>query len=309
MSQKKKTGGKSSIIGLILYSFLLCFYIYCYKNGYVSNEIWNTYSSKTEVTENNVSSEIEIYYFDVGQADSILITNQDKYMLIDAGNNADGRLIVQQLKSMGISKIDYLIGTHPHEDHIGGLDDVIDNFKIGALYMPYREEDSKAFEDVLDSVSNKNMKIKTPKAGTKFSLGEANCIILSALSDVEDTNDSSIVLQISFENTKYLFTGDLTSNVESEINWQDIDVLKVAHHGSRYSTSKAFLEVVKPEIAIISDGPNNDYDHPHKELLKRLKDIKAEIYRTDLYGTIHLKSDGELIEIESLDIILDGNKR
>lgn len=318
-SNKNKNQKKVPWIVLVVLIIVNIYYYYVAPEDF-TNRIETLYTSLTEVSELNsgetskenvstiVSSELNIYFWDVGQADSILVSNEGKYMLIDAGNNPDGKLIVNQLKEMGIDKIDYLVGTHPHEDHIGGLDNIIQSFKIGKIYMPNREATSNTFEDVLDAISNKNLKIASPKKGSTFKLGEAVCKIVSIESDAEDTNDSSIVIEMSFGKHKYLFTGDLTSTLESKINWEDIDVLKVAHHGSRYSSSKEFLDETKPEIAIISAGKENDYGHPHKEALNRLNKVGAEIYRTDKSGTIQLTSDGEKISIQCLKICLDGNK-
>ena len=317
MTQKtKETKRKSVWYVFALLVILIGYYFIAPKD--LEKNVKTFYQSLTQIEEsidqensfqNKNEATLEIYFWNVGQADSTLVACDNEYMLIDAGNNADGKLIVNQLKEMGIQKIHYLIGTHPHEDHIGGLDNIIKHFKIGKFYMPNRQADSMTFEDVLDVSINQNLKITTPKQGTSFMLGKANCKILSAESNAEDTNDSSIVIQLNFGKHKYLFTGDLTSTLESNIKWEDVDVLKVAHHGSRYSTSKEFLEITKPEVAIISDGTNNDYGHPHKETLNRLKKVNAEIYRTDKNGTIYLKSDGAQINIEFFNLSLDGNRK
>ena len=312
--KKKKNTKKASVFGTLIALLLIGLYsVFAPKE--FTEQVQTIYQSLTEVIETTENEEIPngsslaIYYWDVGQADSTLITCNGKNMLIDAGNNADGNLLVEQLEKMNIQKIDVLVGTHPHEDHIGGLDDVIRHFKIGKIYMPNRESNSKTFEDVLDAVEDNNLKITIPKKGTTFSLGDAKCKILSAESEAEETNDSSIVIEMAFGKQKYLFTGDLTSRMEPNISWEDIDVLKVAHHGSHYSSSEEFLSIVKPEIAIISCGPENEYGHPHQEVLSRLKEAKCKVYRTDKSGTIFLSSDGKRVTIKGLKIFLDGNRK
>jgi len=320
MAQKRKNKKSKISPWYILTVLLIVFLYYQYANSHqlITREHGN-YTSVTEINESNDfnnpdalttnSSNFEIYFWDVGQADCTLVVCDNHYMLIDAGNNADGKLIVNELKELGIKKIDYLIGTHPHEDHIGGLDNIIEQFKIGKFYMPNRQADSMTFEDILNATAEKNLKITTPKKGKKFYLGQAGCQIISVESDAEDTNDSSIVIQVTYGKHQYLFTGDLTSNMEAKIDWEDIDVLKVAHHGSQYSSSQEFLNATKPEVAIISDGINNEYGHPHQQTLNRLKKINSKIYRTDKNGTIHLTSNGKKITIECLEISLDGNEK
>ncbi len=229
---------------------------------------------------------LRVYCLDVGQGDSILVVSENKTMLIDASTNQMGSRVVKYLNDLGISKIDYLVGTHPHEDHIGGLDDVIKNFEIGKIYMPKQQTNTKTFEDVLDAIKAKKLKVSAPSVGEKFKVGNAECEVMSVKNGVENLNDCSIVIQMNCDGVKYLFTGDMESGVESSRNWNQIDILKVGHHGSKTSSSKNFLEQTKPKVALISCGEGNDYGHPHDAAVKRLEKIGAKIYRTDKEKTI-----------------------
>lgn len=271
-------------------------------NTTVSNKIDNS------IEENVNSNNLDIYVFDVGQADSILVSCNGKYMLIDAGNNADGKLIVKELQDMGITTIDYLIGTHAHEDHIGGMDDVIDKFNIKNFYMPSKQYTSATYKSVVKSANNKNLKIVSPKIGDKFNLGNAVCEVMSIDNTADELNLTSIVIEVTHGENKFLFMGDAEIENEESRLWDDVDVLKVGHHGSRTSTSEDFIEQTKPEVAIISLGKNNSYGHPHKEVKELLEEYDISIYRTDTEGTIHVVSDGEKYKIDSLDIHLDGDK-
>lgn len=277
---------------------------------YGKNYIQESYSYKEEPKINNVTdnSLLTIHYLNVGQADSILINNNDYTMLIDAGNNSDGENIVEYIKTQNIKDIDILVGTHPHEDHIGGLDNIINNFDIGSIYMPDATTNTKTFEDVLDAIENKEYSITIPEIDEEFNLGKMNFKVLYTGTDESDLNNTSIVLKMTFGNTSYLFTGDATDVTEEKIINKDIkvDVLKVGHHGSSYSTTDEFLSKVNPTYAIISVGKNNKYNHPADETLEKLNNKNITTYRTDIDGTIKLTSDGNNINIEKLDISLDG---
>lgn len=255
----------------------------------------------------NKDSNFKIFYFDVGQADCSLIMNNGKTMLIDAGNNEDGPLIVECLKELGIEKIDYLIGTHAHEDHIGGLDDVISAFSIGTIYMPKVQTNTQTFEDVLTIIESKNLTIKTPKIGESFSLDDCNCTIVCVDNETENLNLSSIVLRLLYGTQSFLFMGDAEIQNEESITWDKTNVVKIGHHGSDTSTSEEFLSQVQPEIAIISVGERNDYGHPKEEVLNRLQQKNVNILRTDTDGTIVLTCDGNTNTMQKLELCLDGN--
>ena len=273
----------------------------------INEDFVNTVSDTGEQTNSQNEQQIEfvaqedllIDFIDVGQADSILVRNQDKVMIIDAGTNEEGETVVNYLKNLGITKIDYLIGTHPHEDHIGGLDDVINNFDIGQIYMPKIETTTKTFEDVLDAIENKNLTITAPNKGDKIELGQAvGEFMTEPILDKDNLNVSSLVLRLEFGNTSYLFMGDAEEENEETIQWPKTDVLKVGHHGSSTSSSESFLEQVQPQYAVIMAGKDNSYGLPKQETIDKLNNIGCEIYRTDEDGTIQMTSDGNAIEIK-----------
>lgn len=273
-----------------------------------NEDIVNTVSDMGEQTNSQDEQQIEfvaqedlsIDFIDVGQADSILVRNQDKVMLIDAGTNEAGETVVNYLENLGITKIDYLIGTHPHEDHIGGLDDVINNFDIGQIYMPKIETTTKTFEDVLEAIENKNLTVTAPNKGDKIELGQAvGEFMTEPILDKDNLNVSSLVLRLEFGNTSYLFMGDAEEENEETIRWPKTDVLKVGHHGSSTSSSESFLEQVEPQYAIIMAGKDNSYGLPTQETIDKLNNMGSEIYRTDEDGTIQMTSDGNTIEIKT----------
>lgn len=313
MSKRRKKSNFKNIIILVI-SIISAIIVYFGGNLSLKNETenQNVIAKDPTFSKEDVTDEfLKIYFLDVGQADSTLIINNNQTMLIDAGNNEDGNLIVEFIKSLGIEKIDYLVGTHAHEDHIGGMDDIINNFNIGTVYLPYTTEKTtttKTFEDVLDSLIAKNLSITTANIGDKFTLGNTNCEIMYVdNSEPEDTNDQSICIRLEFKNESFLFMGDASGKVEKARNWPQTNVLKVAHHGSKTSTSKEFLKQVKPQIAIISVGKDNSYKHPSEQVLERLESIKAKIYKTDELGTILLISDGDSNTVEKIKTNTDGN--
>ncbi len=263
-------------------------------------------TNETEKIE--VDSNLLVYFIDVGQADSILIKNGNYAMLIDAGNNSDGKKLVNYINGLGIEKFDYVIATHAHEDHIGGMDDIINNFKIDKFYMPDVITTTKTFEDMLDALSTSGLKYHTPLIGEELTLKDAVLNFLYVGNSSDDLNDSSIVLKLTFGNNAILFMGDATSKVEKELLNKDIssDVLKVGHHGSKYSSIGEFLDKVNPKYAVISAGLNNSYNHPNKVTLDKLEKRNIKIYRTDESGTIIFNSNGNEINIDTIKTDTNG---
>ena len=257
----------------------------------------------TIYTTVGLNDELRVSFIDVGQGDSEFIELPNgETMLIDAGTNETGKNVVDYIKSLGYTSIDYVVGTHPHEDHIGGLDDVIKTFDIGSIYMPKITADTKTFEDVLDAAESKNLMINTAKSGVSIMDTEDLSVkfLAPTLDSYENTNDYSAVVKVVYGDTSYLFTGDAEDFSESLIT-DDVnaDVLKVGHHGSSTSTSTEFLKKVSPSSAVISCGKDNSYGHPHSETLQKLADMGTAVYRTDELGTIVSVSDGKTITFDT----------
>ena len=250
-----------------------------------------------------INGKLTVDFIDVGQGDAILVRSpQGLAMLIDAGDNTEEDRMVQFLQDKGIKKLDYVIGTHPHADHIGGLDKVIRTFDIGQIYMPKKAHTTKTFKDVLLAVKEKGYKIQTAKAGVTLDLGEGVEVqMVAPVRDTyEDMNDYSAVIRLSYGDTSFLFTGDAEKISEDQM----LDgkyplqstVLKVGHHGSITSTTDEFLKAVSPTFGVISSQKDNSYGHPHKEIIKKLEKENVTYYDTQDHGTVTAITDGETIE-------------
>ena len=247
--------------------------------------------------------EMKVHFIDVGQADSIFIELPDgKNMLIDAGNNADGAFVARYLSDRGVTRINYLIGTHPHADHIGGLDTIINEFDIVNVLMPKVSYNTKTYEDVLKAVKNKGLRIISPVAG-EYCVEVSNYkieVLAPCEAEYEDINNYSIVVKITIGERSFLFCGDAEALSEEQMLERfDIgaDVVKLGHHGSATSSSEAFLDAVNPEYAVIMCGADNDYGHPHEQTLDRLAKRGIGLYRTDINGTIVMTTDGQSIDV------------
>lgn len=296
-------------IGLLVYLFTSSSFRTSISNVKANiDNISNKRDEAKKVVSN--SDTLKVYITDVGQADSILIRDGNYNMLIDAGNNSDGEKLVKYYKELGITSFKYVFASHPHEDHIGGMDDIINNFDIKNFYMPDKLSTTKTFEDMLDALERKNLKYIVPKVNDKLSLNNSNINVIYVGSDESDINDSSIVLKLNYFSNSFLFTGDLGSNKEKEIlnSGANIkaDVLKVGHHGSSYSTASLFLDKVNPSFAAISVGKNNIYKHPASSTLEKLNKRGIKVYRTDLDGTILFESNGKDISVSTFDTLTNG---
>lgn len=255
-------------------------------------------SSFMEIYPSVAHADLVIHFIDVGQADASVVLCDGKSLMIDGGNSKDSSLIYSYLQNtLELSHLDYMIATHPHEDHVGGLAAALNACTIGEVFSPVLEYKSEAFSSFLYYVGVQEREIIIPYVGQSFMLGSAKVQFLSPVKNYSDMNDNSIVVRIVYGNTSFLFTGDAGWDSEHDIVEAGYELestlLKVGHHGSNSSSSYIFLREVSPLYAVISVGKRNQYGHPSEDVLSRLRDIGAEVYRTDLQGDVICVSDGD----------------
>lgn len=243
---------------------------------------------------------LEVHFIDVGQGDSALIKCGEHAMLIDAGDNSKGTAVQLYLSKQGVSKLDYVIGTHPDADHIGGLDVIITKFDCGKVIMSEVERDTAAYRDVVMAMEYRGYQNTSPVPGEAYQLGEAVFTVIAPNRDYgDDYNNASVGILLCHGANRFIFTGDAESEAEEDMlsNGMDLraDVLKAGHHGSSSSGSDDFLDAVNPKYAVISCGKGNSYGHPHAELLNSLRKRGIQVFRTDEQGSITVTSDGKTL--------------
>lgn len=256
-----------------------------------------------QAKEINLESSFWVEFVDVGQGDCAIIQCDGKYMMIDGGSSAASSIVYTILKDKGINNIDYMVATHPDADHIGGLSGALNYASVGTVYSPVKSYTTKTFKSLVKYVEKQGKSITIPKSGDSFELGSANIQLLGPVNLSSNANNNSIIVKVTYGTTSFLFMGDAETDEENDLinSKYDIncDVIKIGHHGSRYSSSSKLLNVAGPEYAIISVGKDNSYGHPTDTILSRLSDSGINVYRTDLQGDIICNSDGKKISFST----------
>ncbi len=281
--------GKIIIVAIIVYFLMKIFD----SGEFTVDSILENQDITEDVSQTNaINKDFSVHYIDVGQGDSTLITCDGKAMLIDAGDNEHGQTVVDYLKINNINKLDVVVGTHPDADHIGGLDDVIEQIECDKIYLSQKESDSKTFSDLMSAIEKTKHTYQTLKVNDTFKIGNAKISVVGPVKEYEDNNNNSIALLLEYSERRFLFMGDTETEGETDICNANIDiradVLKCGHHGSSTSSTRNFVQRVNPQYVVISCGTNNKYEHPHNETLQLFREYGLHMFRTDIQGTIIL---------------------
>lgn len=311
----KKESVKIFLLTLIPYVLVLCLFDYTYVDAIEDSAVENKTSIestikeevtdiKNENTEESIETEniietkdSEIHFINTGNSDAILIKQGDLSALIDGGDNDDESRVVSYLKNQGISELEYVFATHPDADHIGGLDAVVNSISIKNMYVSNGKATTKTYSDFINAMANKRLNPSVPLLNSEFKLGTSTFKVLSVANE-SDVNNNSIVLLYTNGEDKVLLMGDADSSIEAKINVEDIDLIKVGHHGSKTSTSSSFINKINPEYAVITVGVNNKYGHPHKETMSILEASNIQVHRSDECGNIIFKSSGKGLSVD-----------
>lgn len=298
---RRKWRAIKTIVSLLMIATLFkgCFNMTDFSDSILNStkEVISSAASNIKDAFNGNADTLTVHYIDVGQGDCTLLSCGGEYMLIDAGDNTKGTVVQNYLTKQGVTSIKYVIATHPDADHIGGMDVIVTKFDCQTILKPDKSADTKTYSDFISAMKYKNYESKCPQIGQSYNLGTATFIIIAPNRSYDDTNESSIAVLVKNGNNKFLFTGDCGEEAENDIlangiDISNIDVYKVGHHGSKYSSSDDFMNTIKPKYAVISCGAGNDYGHPHARTLNILRDMSVSVFRTDEQGTIIATSDG-----------------
>ena len=291
-SGRKMLGkGLTTIIALIIVVLASLFGIDL--TGEIPNETTPPTHQEASQPVQNVEGQLVVHMIDVGQADSFLLVQDSMTAMVDCGTRSSGKDAVAYLQELGVTKINYVIGTHPHDDHMGGMYDVITNFEVGTVIIPdSREGDITAnwYMKLMNELQTGEYEVHYAQEGDIYEHEDAVMQVIAAETDVSNTNNYSVVMKVSFGQMDMIMTGDAETEIEEKILESgvniDAEILKLGHHGSDTSNSEAFLDAISPEYGLISSGVGNKYEHPIKEIMERLEEREIEVYRTDESGSV-----------------------
>ena len=291
-TRKRKQNKKQWLVTLLTFVCVLA--ALCLFNGNIGRR--GVAVIDDNVALSSTSSGMEVHFIDVGQGDATLIKADGHAMLIDSGENDKGTAVQLYLKKQGVERLDYLVLTHTDSDHIGGADVIISKFDIGQIFLSDFKKDNKTYRELMDSMKSRNMTFSTPEVGTEYELGNAVFTIIAPNDTYDDPNNSSMALILDYGENSFLFSGDCEEEAERDILENgmnlDVDVYQAGHHGSRSSSTEAFLDAMSPEYTVISCEEKNSYGHPHAQTLNNLRARRIKVFRTDEQGSIVAYSDG-----------------
>lgn len=303
--KRRKQRRRRRLIGMLACVVVIVCACISLFNGW--DALYDTVGLRDSTPVSAHSSELTVHLLDVGNADCVLVQNGEHALLIDAGEQKSGGDIVDYLRRQGIEKLDYLIATHPHADHIGGMAEVVQEMEVGTLLttrLPDSEVPTTAvYERLLLALDSRQVPLREIEGTEEFALGDALVAVWAPAGTYDDLNSYSLLTRISFGERKFLFMGDAEADEEAELLGSGFavsaDVLKVGHHGSKTSTSDSFLRQVNPSVALISSGRDNSYGHPNGETLEKLAGAGVSVYRSDLCGDIVVKTDGVSLAVDT----------
>lgn len=304
---KKRNSKKTDAKKTITYLILLYLLVTTIAEGYGYDPVgW--IKEKLSGFSITCEEDLTVSFIDVGQGDCVFISSGGETMLIDCGEASESATVINYLDRMGVDRIDYVVGTHPHSDHMGGMSDIIYEFSVGEVIIPHlADEDiptTRYFEDFLDACSDKGLYIDEAQRGRVITLGDAEAEFIAPVSnDYSGANNYSIGILLTHGNNDFLFTGDAEAEAEFEMlesgALEHVRVYKAGHHGSDTSSSEEFIRVISPDYAVIMCGAGNSYGHPHDRIVERLAEYTRNIYRTDLCGTVVFESNGINLQIRT----------
>ena len=277
-----------------LYLFIATLMVGC------NNDV-NQNKNNIEQNQEQTSHDASLHFIDTGNSDAILIQQGEVAALIDGGDNDDEALVADYIKAQGITRLEYVIATHPDADHIGGLDAVISQLEVGKVLVGNGKATTKTYTDFIEAIMDKGLSPSVPLLYSEFPLGEATLKIVSVANE-KDPNNCSLVILYTYGQNKVLFMGDADQSIEKSLDIKqigDVDLIKVGHHGSKTSSNFDFMKAISPEYAVITCGTSNKYGHPNKETIETLEKLNIAIYRTDERGDIVLNlTDEEMVLAE-----------